>query len=90
MDHAKVDPDLLEKLPKAHYTLADKGYVRKFENRLYKNHVLPRKKNSKTGNTRHLAENVFVRLKHFRAIAIRYDKYASMLARACSYIWPPM
>jgi transposase len=65
--------------------------------------MLYRKKNSKTGNTdidwglykyRHLVENVFARLKHFRAIATRYDKlkrnYASMLAMACSYIWLPM
>lgn len=40
---------------------------------------------------RHLVENIFARLKHFRAIATRYDKlkrnYASMLAMACSYIW---
>lgn len=43
---------------------------------------------------RHLVENVFARLKHFRAIATRYDKlkrnYASMLAMACAYIWLPM
>ena len=41
-----------------------------------------------------LVENIFARLKHFRAIATRYDKlkrnYASMLAMACSYIWLPM
>ena len=38
---------------------------------------------------RHLVENVFARLKHFRAIATRYDKlkrnYASMVALACGY-----
>jgi transposase len=37
-----------------------------------------------------LVENVFARLKHFRAIATRYDKlkrnYASMVALAC-VIW---
>jgi transposase len=65
--------------------------------------IIPRKKNSKTGNAeidwglykyRHLIENIFARLKQFRAIATRYDKlkrnYASMLAMACSYIWLPM
>jgi transposase len=65
--------------------------------------VIPRKTNSKKGNfdmdwslykLRHLVENIFARLKHFRAIATRYDKlkrnYASMLAMACSYIWLPM
>src|SRR3990167_2182642 len=39
---------------------------------------------------RHLVENVFARLKHFRAIATRYDKlklnYVSMLAMIYSYI----
>lgn len=43
---------------------------------------------------RHLVENVFARLKHFRAIATRYDKlkrnYASVIAMACSCIWLPM
>ena len=65
--------------------------------------VIPRKRNSIIGNAtmdwclykyRHLVENLFARLKHFRAIATRYDKlkrnYASMLAMACSYIWLPL
>ena len=88
-------------------TIADKGYdsedVREQIRNKSSNPVIPRKKNSKTGNSdidwglykyRHLVENVFARLKHFRAIATRYDKlkrnYASMLAMACSYIWLPM
>ncbi len=62
--------------------------------------VIPRKSNSKIGNDdmdwglyklRHLVENIFARLKHFRAIATRYDKlkrnYASMLALACGFLW---
>ena len=65
--------------------------------------VILRKSNSKTGNDamdwglykyRHLVENVFARLKHFRSIATRYDKlkrnYALMLALACGYLWLPM
>nr|VFK10663.1 MAG: Transposase DDE domain [Candidatus Kentron sp. H] len=45
--------------------------------------VIPRKSNSTIGNGdmdwglykyRHLVENLFARLKHFRAIATRYDK----------------
>lgn len=40
---------------------------------------------------RHLIENLFARLKHFRSIATRYEKlkinYASMLYLACAYIW---
>lgn len=61
------------------------------------------KSNSKLGNAdidwclykyRHLVENVFARLKHYRAIATRYDKlarnYASTLALACCMMWLPM
>ncbi|MCO8095568.1 transposase, partial [Acinetobacter lwoffii] len=40
---------------------------------------------------RHLVENVFARLKHFRAIATRFDKlarnYKSMIRIACIFIW---
>ena len=104
---AKAAPDLIATLPKADYTIADKGYdseeIREQIKRKESISIIPRKKNSKTGNTdidwglykyRHLVENVFARLKQFRAIATRYDKlkrnYASMLAMACSYIWLPM
>lgn len=65
--------------------------------------VIPRKNNSKIGNDdmdwglykyRHLVQNIFARLKHFRSIATRYDKlkrnFASMMALACSYLWLPM
>jgi transposase len=100
-------PNLLEKLPKSDYTIADKGYdseeIREQIRQKSSTPIIPRKNNSKTGNSdidwglykyRHLVENVFARLKHFRAIATRYDKlkrnYASMLAMACSYIWLPM
>lgn len=104
---AKAAPDLIAILPKANYTIADKGYdseeIREQIRQKSSTPIIPRKKNSKTGNTdidwclykyRHLVENVFARLKHFRAIATRYDKlkrnYASMLAMACSYMWLPM
>ena len=65
--------------------------------------IIPRKSNSTIGNDdmdwglykyRHLVENVFARLKHFRAIATRYDKlkrnYASMVAIACGFMWLPL
>lgn len=104
---SKIAPELIAKLPKADYTIADKGYdseeVREQIRQKSSTPIIPRKKNSKTGNAdidwglykyRHLVENIFARLKHFRAIATRYDKlkrnYASMLAMGCSYIWLPM
>jgi transposase len=43
---------------------------------------------------RHLVENVFARLKHFRAIATRYNKlkrnFESVVALACAFILLPM
>jgi transposase len=104
---AKVAPEFIKNLPIADYTIADRGYdseeIREQIKQKSSIPVIPRKKNSKTGNGdidwglykyRHLVENIFARLKQFRSIATRYDKlkrnYASMLAMACSYIWLPM
>ena len=103
----KVAPAFIERLPTADYIIADKGYdseeVRETIRAKSSTPVIPRKKNSTIGNNemnwglykyRHLVENIFARLKHFRSIATRYDKlkrnYASMLALACSYLWLPM
>jgi len=62
--------------------------------------VIPRKKNSTVGNDdidwcrykyRHLIENIFARLKHFSAIATRYDKlkrnFEGSMAFACAFLW---
>jgi transposase len=63
--------------------------------------VIPVKKNSLDQSNptfdshiyklRHLVENFFARIKHFRAIATRYDKtkrnYESGLNLVCAYIW---
>ena len=90
-------------MPQADFIIADKGYDSEvIRNKIREGRsipVIPRKKNSKLGNGdidwclykyRHLIENAFARLKHFRAIATRYDKlkihYESMLALACAMI----
>ena len=103
----KIAPEFIAKLPASDYVIADKGYDSEELRELIREKssvpVIPRKSNSTIGNSdmdwglykyRHLVENVFARLKHFRSIATRYDKlkrnYASMLAMACSYIWLPM
>jgi len=103
----KVAPEFFAKLPDADYMIADKGYdseeLRDIVRSKSSIPVIPRKSNSKTGNNdmdwglykyRHLVENIFARLKHFRAIATRYDKlkrnYASVVALACGYLWLPM
>ncbi|MEO6922184.1 MAG: transposase, partial [Collimonas sp.] len=65
--------------------------------------VIPRKRNSIKGNDdldrglyrcRHLVENAFARLKHYRALATRFDKlkrnYESVVAMACAFLWLSM
>jgi len=103
----KEAPKLVAKLPKADYIIADRGYDSEDLCTQIKDKgaisVIPRKKNSKTGNDdvdgclykyRHLVENVFARLKHFRAIATRYDKlkrnFEGTVALACAFLWLPM
>ena len=104
---AKVAPDLVAKLPSSDYVIADKGYdseeLRKQIRERKAVPIIPRKRNSKTGNAdidwglykfRHLVENAFARLKHFRGIATRFDKlkrnYAGALALVCAFIWLPL
>ena len=99
--------ELLQIVPKAEYVIADKGYDSEDIREEVKNRnaipVIPKRSNSKQGNDdidwqlykhRHLVENIFARIKHFRAIATRYDKlarnYEGMLSLACSYLWLPM
>jgi len=103
----KVAPELIEKLPVSDYLIADKGYdseeIRELIRKKSSIPMIPRKSNSTIGNSdmdwslykyRHLVENIFARLKHFRSVATRYDKlkrnFGSMLALACSYLWLPM
>lgn len=99
--------ELIEQLPKAEAIVADKGYdSEKIRQQIINKGaqaVIPRKSNSVIGNAdmdwalyryRHLVENAFARLKHFRAVATRYDKlkrnYQSTVAMACGFIWLPM
>jgi len=104
---SKAASSLIEHLPTTQYTIADRGYdsepVRALIRQQGSTPMIPRKRNSVIGNDdmdwclykyRHLVENIFARLKHFRAIATRYDKlkrnYQSMLALACGFLWLPM
>lgn len=96
--------ELIERTPDSEYTLADKGYDAEYLRWVIEESgsraVIPRKENSKIGNQdldkwiykqRHLVENAFARLKHFRSIATRYDKlkrnFEGMLSLACAFIW---
>jgi len=98
---------LLNGAPTGESVVADKGYdshkLREYIEAQGSLPVIPRRKGSLIANDtmnwglykyRHLVENAFARLKHFRAIATRYDKldrnFASMLALAFALIWLPM
>jgi len=65
--------------------------------------IIPRRKSSTKGNKRldwhfyklrHLVENAVARLKHYRAVATRYDKlarnYESIVSLAYAFLWLPM
>ena len=104
---SKEAPDLVARLPASDYKIADRGYdsepLRDQIRQQNSIPIIPRKKNSVVGNDdvdwclykhRHLVENAFARLKHFRAIATRYDKlkqnFVGTIALACAFIWLPM
>jgi transposase len=83
----KVAPEFIATLPPSNYKIADKGYdneeLRELIRQQSSTPIIPRKSNSIIENAdidwglykyRHLVENVFARLKHFRSIATRYDK----------------
>lgn len=87
--------------------VADRGYdssdIRDYIFEYCAESVIPVKSNSKSNNNtlnwhlyrcRHLVENAFARLKHFRGIATRYDKlkdsYEAAVILACVFIWLPL
>ncbi len=101
-----VAPNLLEQLDLSHNETicADRGFdsdaFRQLITSKQSQANIPYKKNREHLNSnmdwylykiRHLVENAFARLKHFRAVATRYDKlkrnYESTVALACSLIW---
>jgi transposase len=100
-------PQLIAQLPSAEVIVSDKGYDSECISEQIEKQgarpVIPRKRNSIRGNAdldrglyryRHLVENAFVRLKHYWAVAFRYDKlkrsYESMIAMACGVLWLSM
>ena len=99
---------VIENSPTSELVVADKGYdSQSFRDYLHHNKgtraVIPRRKDNtkKNGDMdwamykhRHLVENAFARIKHFRAISTRYDKlernYAAMVALSFVMVWLPM
>lgn len=95
---------LIHMFPEVTYWIGDRGYdseeIREKIKAQNSTDVIPKKKNSLTGNHhmdwylyrhRHLVENVFAKLKNFRAIATRYDKlkqhFFSSIALVCTFLW---
>ena len=95
--------EMIEMIGQADYFNADKGYDSEAIRDKARSHnmipIVPKRKNAKQPNPefdsylyklRHLVENMFARLKHFRSIATRYEKLArnfkSMLYLACTII----
>lgn len=103
----KVAPTIVDALPQLENFIADKGYDSQplRDQILEKGAVsnIPRKSNTTKGNDhmdwclykyRHLVENAFARLKHFRSIATRYEKlkrnFEGMICLGCALMWLPM
>ncbi|WP_273797864.1 IS5 family transposase [Acinetobacter schindleri] len=101
---SQVAKQLIDTVGEATYLIADKGYdaehIRIYAQNKDMIPIIPLRSNSKRSNKvfdkylyklRHLVENVFARLKHFRAIVTRFDKlarnYQSMIYIACMFIW---
>lgn len=101
---SKAALQIIEKVNGAKNFIADKGYdseaIREQARTEKMNPVIPRKSNSKKTNPefdshlykiRHLIENLFARLKHFRGIATRFEKLArnfkSIVFIGCTIIW---
>lgn len=101
----RIAPVLIEKITKGgHNLIADKGYdSHEIRNLIHSKGaipIIPRRQNSCQANpefdsylykSRHLIENFFARLKHFRSIATRFEKLArnfkAIIWLACSLIW---
>jgi transposase len=100
----KVAPRAIDQTKEAENLIADKGYdseeIREQARAKGINPVIPRKSNSKKPNPefdshlykqRHLIENLFARLKHFRSVATRFEKlarnYRGIVYIACALVW---
>lgn len=100
----KVAEELINMVEDKSFFIADKGYdsdkTRTVAREKGLVRSIPRKRNSKKPNpefdlnlyrNRHLVENLFARLKHFRSISTRFEKtkrsFKAMLRLACGLIW---
>jgi len=100
----KVAKEIIKRRSGGGSFIADKGYdsdkIRAQVRKQGMVPVIPGKSNSKKLNPgydkglykkKHLVENLFARLKHFRSIATRFEKLArnfkAIVMFACTFIW---
>ena len=100
---SQAAPILIEKID-GENLIADKGYdsedIREKARNKKMVPIIPKRYNNKTPNpefdrdlyrNRHLVENLFARLKHFRSVATRFEKIArnfkAVVVLACTFIW---
>lgn len=103
----KHDSHLVENLKQVDTVIADKGYdsdaFRQFIAAKGGTSFIPKRHYKNTPQDkvdwclyryRHLVDNAFGRIKHYRAISTRYDKlarnFASMVSLAFTLMWLPM
>ena len=96
----KAAPELLARMGRARYVLADKGYdadpLRRSLRQAGAIPVIPGRSSRKRRirydrdryKGRHLIENAFCRLKDFRRVATRYDKLAANLLSGVTLATP--
>lgn len=101
---SQVATTIIDKIGNAGHFIADKGYdsdaIRDYARQSGMIPVIPRRSNSKKDNkefdkylykARHLVENLFAKLKHFRSIGTRFEKLArnfrATLFIACTFLW---
>lgn len=102
--HDAREANALIDLSSAETLIGDKGYdseaIRDAARSKHMQPIIPRRCNSLLPNPefdkelyrhRHLVENLFARLKHFRAFATRYDKlarnYSGVIFLGCMLVW---
>lgn len=103
MHDSQVAPQLIDKV-QGEFLIADKGYdsesIREKSRSKNMIPVIPKRSNSKNPDqdfdlqlykNRHVIENLFAKLKHYKAIAMRADKLArnfkAAITYVCTYLW---
>ena len=86
----KIAPQLVMELKGVEYIVGDKGY----DSEARRIQIVDQGASACLYKYRHLVENAFARLKHFRSVATRLEKlkrnYEGMVALGCAIMWLPL